>query len=69
MDRHPVVSSFISYVGWEDRELEVGFTNGEVWIYFGVPKAVFEVLIQAESTGKAFHQYVKDAFYAGRKIE
>ena len=67
MQRQPVVSSQIQSIGFEDRVLEVEFTNGDVWQYSDVPEAVYQNILHAGSPGKQFNQLVKGS-YIGEKV-
>lgn len=51
--------------------LEATFKTGQVYVYHNVPKEVFTVLLESESTGKAFHQLIigKYAYEAKTTIE
>lgn len=60
---HPVRSSMISAVRYHAGPgiLEVAFNKG-VYLYFGVPREVFEGLLQAESKGRYMRQHVIDRY-------
>jgi hypothetical protein len=62
MDRVPVVSSCIASVGYEapTQTLELEFTNGRVYRYFGIPARVHAELIGAESKGTYFNRCIRD---------
>lgn len=64
MERTLVSSSDIASIGYdEDVEiLEVEFLKGGVYIYKGVPKVLFEGLINAQSIGSFFSREIKSAF-------
>lgn len=61
MQRTAVTSSQIKSVGYDpaSRTLEVEFTKGAVYQYFDVPEAMYRDLIEAESIGKYFNQFIK----------
>ena len=64
MERIPVESSMIQAVGYdpESAELEVEFHTGQTYRYAGVPRAVYEGLLAAESKGRYMHAHVIDAY-------
>lgn len=63
MHRHPVNSSRISNVGWENNILEIGFPDGSVYQYFNVSESEYRNFINSPSLGSAlnslqrFHRY------------
>lgn len=66
-DRRPVrrvVSSTIDRVRFDPAraELEVGFHSGGVYVYSGVPRAVYDGMCQAPSKGRFFVDHVKGRF-------
>ncbi len=64
MDKHNVVSSNVKAIGYDDRTstLEVEFSNGGVYQYYGVPEHVHSQFMQASSKGKFLHTYVKNQY-------
>ncbi len=66
-ERTPVRSSALRSVGYEQRVLEVEFTNGAVYQYFDVPPEVYRGLMAAESHGRYFDQHVRDKSYRYQK--
>jgi hypothetical protein len=70
MERIPVESSNLASVGYdpESAVLEVEFKSGGIYEYSGVPQSVYDGLINAESKGKYFHQYIKNTGYPYSKI-
>jgi len=54
--------------GQEHSDLSVGFTNGSLYVYEGVPTRVVLSLITAESVGKAFHSLIKKGGYEYKKV-
>ena len=62
MKRTPVESECLASVGYEDETLEVEFTNGSVYRYFGVPVRVHEELMAADSHGTFFNRRIRDAY-------
>lgn len=70
MNRISVTSSNLTSVGYDDgrRILEVEFTDGSIYQYFGVPLEVFDGLLSAGSHGKYFHRNVRRAGYQYRQI-
>lgn len=65
LTRNPVTSSNLRSIGYDaaSQTLEVEFTNGGVYQYFGVPEAVYRGLMSAASHGTYFDQHVKKAGY------
>lgn len=58
-----VRSSMISAVRYHEGHqiLEVAFNKG-IYLYFGVPRQVFEGLLQAESKGRYMRQHIIDRY-------
>lgn len=42
--------------------LTIGFVNGTIYEYYGVPEKVFQSLSEAKSPGKFFLSEIKDKF-------
>jgi KTSC domain-containing protein len=59
-----VESSMIRRIEYEEapRELEITFTSGRTYVYFGVPKSVYERFLKATSKGQFFNDYIKDQY-------
>ena len=69
MERQPVDSSLIRAVAYDlpSSILEVELIgDGSVYDYFDVPLSVYTELMEAESKGEYFNEYIKD-LYAFRK--
>lgn len=64
MPRQPVRSSNIASIGYESstNTLEVEFLNGAVYQYYGVPKTVYEGLMNASSHGSFLAAHVKGRY-------
>jgi KTSC domain-containing protein len=64
MQRQPVESSMLRSAGFDHERsiLELEFTSGRVYRYFGVPPEVFAELMAAESKGQYFLAQIED-FY------
>jgi hypothetical protein len=62
--RRQVDSSVVDSVGYEGGVLEVGFRNGGVYRYHGVPRAAYLALMGAPSKGRFFNRHVRDAYPA-----
>jgi KTSC domain len=61
--RTPVQSSLLSSIRYSiDATLELEFRSGAIYRYFGVPQAVFEGLIAAQSKGAYFNRTVRSRF-------
>jgi hypothetical protein len=46
----------------EERELDITFTSGRTYRYFGVPLEIYVDLLDAESKGQFFNDRIKNAF-------
>lgn len=70
MDRIPVQSSNVASVGYDEMSatLEVGFNDGSVYQYFGVPPDVYEGLMNTSSKGSFLNHYVKKGGYSYTKV-
>ena len=70
MDRIAVQSSNVASVGYDEMSatLEVGFNDGSVYQYFGVPLDVYEGIMNASSKGSFLNQYIKNAGYNYTKV-
>ena len=65
MDRQPVKSSLIRSVGYDlpGSVLEVEFVEGgRVYTFYDVPLSVYSELIDAESPGNYFNEYIRDLY-------
>jgi len=64
MDRHRVDSSAIAALGYDPRSqtLEVEFTSGAVYDYFGVTDRLWSSFLEAPSKGQFFARRVRDRF-------
>lgn len=64
MNRNPVQSSNIAAIGFDPdtSELEIEFTNGNIYRYANVPADEHEHLIMAESLGRHFAARIKNQF-------
>ena len=70
LPRRPVQSSSIASIGYaaQTQTLEVEFKSGSVYQYFGVPAAIYQGLMTAESHGHYLDRYVKKAGYRYREV-
>lgn len=64
MERYSVASSNIASLGYDaaSQTLEVEFVSGNIYQYYGVPKNLYEQLMQAGSKGRFLNTYIKNAF-------
>ena len=65
MDRQLVKSSLIRSVGYDlpGSVLEVEFVEGDrVYTFYDVPLSVYSELIDAESLGSYFNEYIRDLY-------
>lgn len=62
--RREVQSSMIRSVGYDEkaRILEVEFVSGSVYRYHGVPRELFEELLEAPSKGSYFLERIRGAY-------
>ncbi|MFT6637677.1 MAG: hypothetical protein ACJAYP_000233 [Flavobacterium sp.] len=69
MDRQSVRSSNISSIGYDEKNeiLEIEFLSGGIYQYLDVPVNVYEELMDADSHGKYFNEYIKE-IYKTKKI-
>ncbi len=59
MLRHPVSSSRIANVGWENDIMEVQFHNGAVYQYYGVSQSEYQSFLNSPSLGSALSRLDK----------
>ena len=59
-----VISSVIASVKYDtaSANLDIRFVSGRTYRYSGVPSAIFEALINAESKGVFFNSHIRDNF-------
>ncbi|MPZ57950.1 MAG: KTSC domain-containing protein [Rhizobiales bacterium] len=59
-----VESSMITQVEYDDSadELDIVFSSGKAYRYFGVPPEVYAGLLDAESKGQFFNDEIKDEY-------
>jgi len=64
MKRQTVESSNLASIGYDaaNEILEIAFNHGGVYQYFGVPKNVYEELMNADSHGRYFVHNIKDDY-------
>jgi hypothetical protein len=64
MQREPVESEALVSVGYDAdmRVLELEFTGGAVYRYFGIPASVHADLMTADSLGEHFAHHIRDEF-------
>lgn len=67
MVMHPVSSTDIASIGYENRTLYICFHKGGTYAYFNVPQSVYAGLMSAGSHGKYFHAFIKGS-YSYRKL-
>lgn len=60
----PVVSSAISYIGYDSvaKRMKVTFKHGKTYDYCGVPGHIFEAFKNASSIGRYYDIYIKDKY-------
>lgn len=57
-----VDSSNVKAVGYDGANLFVGFKINTLYVYFDVPKKVYDGLMQASSKGSFLHQHVMNRY-------
>jgi hypothetical protein len=64
MIRTPVRSTNIASIGYDESAstLEVGFRNGSIYQYYGVPASVWRAVMSASSHGRALWRSVRDRY-------
>ena len=62
MEIVPVSSSNVAAVGYEEGVLQVHFSNGSVYNYFGVPEYIFAEVLIANSVGAYLRENVFEKF-------
>ena len=62
MIMHPVNSSNLTSVGYENGTLYITFHSGETYSYSGVPETIYHGLMAAGSHGKYFHAHIKNVY-------
>ena len=64
MQRLPVESSMLRSAGYDPERsiLELEFTNGRIYRYFGVPQEIVAELLTAESKGRYFLAQIDDLY-------
>lgn len=64
MKHQPITSTTMLAAGYDNdqRLLEIVFHTGKVYRYRDVPQHIFVSLMQAESKGKYFNDYIRDVF-------
>src|SRR4029079_18487782 len=60
----PVESSVMTGVDYDEeaQELDILFSSGKTYRYFGVPADVYAMLLEAESKGQFFNEEIKGAY-------
>jgi hypothetical protein len=68
MTREIVISTELRSIGYDRKTsvLEVEFQKGGVYRYFGVSEVTYAALMSADSKGRYFNRYIKDAHYYQR---
>jgi KTSC domain-containing protein len=64
MRRRTVSSSAISSVGYDPKAkvLELEFSSGGVYDYYGVPREVYTALMSAESKGRFISEQIRGQY-------
>ena len=65
-----VESSAVSFVHYDEvaAELHVQFTSGRAYVYYGVPRRVYEGLMRAPSIGVYFNAHIRNRYRYRRSI-
>ncbi len=69
-DYQPLNSSVLRAIAYDEYQhtLRVKFTSGSEYIYFDVPKAYYEGLITAPSSGQFFDDKIRNAGFDYRRF-
>lgn len=59
MVRHPVSSSRIANLGWENNVLEIQFHNGKIYQYYDVTVDEYNAFMSSPSLGSALSKLDK----------
>ena len=59
-----VSSSAIQRIEYDElsHRLQITFTSGKTYTYYGVPRSVYESFLHASSKGTFFNDYIKDRY-------
>lgn len=68
MNRKPVKSSNIKSIGFDNGTLEIEFHSGGIYKYSSVGEEIYKAMVESDSIGKYFHQYIKGQFTC-KKVE
>lgn len=62
MEMHPVSSSNLAAVGYENGTLYVSFNSGSLYSYANVPEHVYIDLMNAASHGQYFSAHIRNSY-------
>jgi lysyl-tRNA synthetase class 2 len=59
-----VGSSMMNRIDYEEstKELDITFTSGKTYRYLDVPPEIYGALVDADSKGQFFNEYIKNEF-------
>lgn len=65
MKHIPIASSNISTVGYDrpTNTLEIKFKSGKTYSYEGIPRHVYNGLLESDSAGKYFNSHIVGKFH------
>jgi len=65
-----VESSVMSFVHYDEvaAELHVLFNSGKAYVYYGVPRKVYDALMKAPSAGAYFNARIRDRYRYRRSL-
>lgn len=68
MDPVPVDSTLLLWVLYVPDQscLRLKFRSGEIYDYTAVPHRIYQALLAAESKGRYFNRYIRDAYPSQR---
>jgi len=71
VERQPVESEALRSVGYDpsSRVLEIEFTSGSVYRYFGVPADTYAGLMESNSFGSFFAEHIRDAGFRIDRVD
>lgn len=71
MERQPVESEALRSIGYDaaSRVLEIEFTSGAIYRYFGVPAHTYSALMESNSFGSFFAEHIRDAGFMIDRVD
>jgi hypothetical protein len=65
-----VESSAVNFLHYDEvaAELHVEFATGRAYVYYGVPRRVYDRLLKSSSVGAYFNAHIRDRYRFRRSI-